>query len=60
VSCDKVVDSKGKIVDTLEYSDDDEIALDYKRIQDLFGTDCYNIYHRQESFNKFMKSIVLA
>ena len=56
----KAVNNKGKIVDTLEYSDDDEIALDYKMIQNLFGADCYKIYHRQEAFNKFLKNIALA
>lgn len=56
----KVQNKKGEIVDTLVYSDEDEIALDYKAIQDLYGTDCYNIYWRQEAFNKFLKKIVLA
>jgi hypothetical protein len=51
--------SKGELVDTLEYSDEDEIALDYKVIQQTFGTDIYNIYHRQEVFNKFLKMISL-
>jgi transposase len=50
---------KGELVDTLEYSDEDEIALDYKVIQQTFGTDFYNIYHRQEVFNKFLKKISL-
>ncbi|MDF2700126.1 MAG: transposase family protein [Haloplasmataceae bacterium] len=56
----KVQNKKGEIVETLAYSDKDEIALDYKAIQDLFGTDCYNIYLRQEMFNKFQKDIALA
>ena len=42
-------------MDTLEYSNEDEIALDYKVIQYTYGTDCYNIYFRQEVFNKFLK-----
>jgi len=46
-------------VDTLAFSDEDEIALDYKAIQDIFGTDFYNIYSRQEVFNKFLKKISL-
>lgn len=50
---------KGELVDTLEYSDEDEIALDYKVLQQTFGTDFYNIYHRQEVFNKFLKKISL-
>jgi transposase len=55
----KRVDKKGKLVETLAYSNDDEVAQDYKRIQEMFGTDCYNIYLRQEIFNKFLKSIAL-
>ena len=51
---------KGELVDSLEYSSEDEIALDFKKIQGLFGTDCYNIYLRQEVFNKVLKGIVLA
>jgi len=54
----KRTNKKGVLVDTLEHSNEDEIALDYKLIQDLFGTDCYNIYHRQEAFNKLLKNIV--
>ena len=53
----KIPDKKGKLVDTLAYSDEDAIALDYELIQDTFGTNCYNIYLRQEAFNKFLKNI---
>jgi hypothetical protein len=53
-------DKHGKMVDTLEYSEEDEIALDYKAIQDVFGTDIYNVYYRQEVFNKTLKSITIA
>jgi hypothetical protein len=53
-------DKHGKMVDTLEYSEEDEIALDYKAIQDLFGTDIYNVYYRQEVFNNTLKSITIA
>lgn len=60
IAFQKIHDKKGKLVDTLAFSDEDEIALDYKLIQQMYGTDCYNIYHRQEVFNKFLKSIVLA
>jgi len=41
----------------LAYSDEDEIALDYELIQETFGTNCYNIYLRQEVFNKLLKNI---
>jgi hypothetical protein len=53
----KIQDKKGNLVETLAYSDEDEIALDYKLIQDAYGTDCYNMYLRQEVFNKFLKQI---
>jgi transposase len=53
-------DKKGELVDTLEFSDEDRIALDYKLIQDTFGTDFYNIYPKQEVFNRFLKNIALA
>jgi len=58
VAFKKRVNKKGELVDTLEYSDEDEIALDYKKMQDLFGTDCYNVYLRIEAFNRFLLKIV--
>ena len=54
------MNKKGELVDTLKYSNEYEIGLDYERIQGLFGTDCYNIFLRQEVYNKFLKDIVLA
>jgi len=59
IAFQKVRNKKGEIVDTLAYSDEDEIALDYKLIQHTYGTDCYNIYLRQEAFNKSLKKISL-
>jgi len=56
----KAIDEDGNLVDTLEFSKEDEVALDYKIIQEAFGTDFYNIYPKQEVFNKFLKSINLA
>jgi len=60
IAFQKVRNKKGEIVETLAYSDKDEIALDYKAIQDTFGTNFYNIYPRQEVFNKFLKNITVA
>jgi transposase len=57
---EKTTDSKGKVVDTLELSGEDEIALDYRVIQQTFGTDFYSIYPKQEVFNKFLKGISIA
>lgn len=53
----KSENAKGEIVDRLAYSDEDQIALDYKTIQSTFDTDFYDIYPRQEVFNKFLKKI---
>ena len=56
----KTRDKKDRLVDTPAFTNKDEIALDYKLIQDMFGADCYNIYLRQEVFNRFLKNITLA
>jgi transposase len=56
----KRTDKNGKLVDTLSYSDEDEIAMDYKLIQELFGTECFDTFIRQENFNAFLKKIDLA
>ena len=49
IAFQKIRDKKGKLVDTLAFTNEDEIALDYKLIQDTYGADCYNIYLRQET-----------
>ena len=59
IAFQKIRNKKGEIVDTLAYSDQDEVALDYKVLQDMFGTDFYNMYSRQEAFNKFLKKLSL-
>jgi transposase len=59
VAFKKTTNKKGETVDTLEYSDEDEVALDFRRIQETFGTNFYNIYPKQEVFNRFLKSISL-
>jgi len=56
----KAQNAKGEFVETLEFSDEDQIASDYKRIQNTFGTDFYNIYPRQEVFNKFLNGIAVS
>jgi transposase len=56
----KVRNKKGELVESLEYSNDDEIALDYKVIQEIFNVDFFYIYPKQEVFNKFLKSIVIT
>ena len=51
----KIRNAKGELVYSLEFSNEDQIALDYKLIQSAFGTDFYNIYPKQEVFNRFLK-----
>ena len=53
----KTRNAKGEEMETLAYSDKDEIAEDYSKIQKAFGTDFYDIYPKQEQFNKFLKNI---
>ena len=60
IALKKVRNKKGKLVESLEYSDENEIALDYKLIQEIFNVDFYYIYPKQEVFNKFLKSIVIT
>jgi len=59
IAFQKVRNKIDELVETLAYSDEDEIALDYKAIQDMFGTNFYNIYSKQDVFNKFLKKISL-
>lgn len=60
IAFEKRTDKYGNEVDTLSYSDKDEIAMDYRKIQDTFKVDFYSIYPKQEAFNKFFKNIVLS
>jgi hypothetical protein len=50
---------KGEWVDTLMFSDEDEIARDYQLIQKAFGTDFYEVQAKQETFGRFLKKISL-
>ena len=50
--------TKGAMVDTLAFSNEDEIAQDYRLIQKAFGTDFYEVEVRQEVFGRFLKRIV--
>ncbi len=56
----KALNEKGEWVDTLEFSDEDEIALDFKLIQGTFGSDFNNIYLKQEFFNQCLKQIAVS
>lgn len=48
---------KGAVADTLAFSDEDEIAQDYRLIQKAFGTDFYEVEAKQEVFGRFLKRI---
>ena len=54
---EKIKNKKGKLVDTLVFSDLDDIAGDYQLIQKTFGTDFYEVDVKQEIFNRFLKKI---
>ena len=44
---------------TLKFSNEDQIALDYKKIQETFGTEFYFAYAKQEDFKRFFQSMKL-
>ena len=50
----------GKPVPGLRFSGEDQIALDYRRIQETFGTDFYYAYAKQEDFKRFFKEMKLG
>ena len=50
---------KGEMVDTLTFSDEDQVALDYQLIQKTFGTAFYDVLVKQEAFGRFLKKISL-
>ncbi len=56
----KTTSRHGERVDTLEYSADDEIALDFRVISGLFGAVCDNVFIRREVFNRLLGNITLA
>jgi hypothetical protein len=56
----KAKGKEGKSAYSLSFSKEDQIALDYKAIQDTFGTNFYNVYSRQEEFNKFLNKIAIT
>ena len=49
----------GETVETLKFSAADQIANDYRLIQDTFHTAFYDAYPKQEAFNKFLKGLSL-
>ena len=49
----------GKMVPGLKFSKEDPVALDYRRIQETFGTNFYYAYAKQEDFKRFLKEMEL-
>ena len=57
---EEIVDRKsGKPVPSLKFSSEDQVALDYRQIQETFGTDFYYAYAKQEDFKRFFKEMKL-
>lgn len=50
----------GKLVPGLKFSSEDQAALDYRRIQETFGTNFYYAYAKQEDFKRFFKEMKLG
>lgn len=55
---EKRKNKKGKLVDTLVFSNKDETAQDYQSIQKTFGTAYYEVEAKQEAFGRFLKKII--
>lgn len=50
----------GKLVPSLKFSNEDQISLDYRKIQETFGTNFYYAYAKQEDFKRFFKEMNLV
>lgn len=51
---EEILDRKsGKMVPGLRFSSEDQVALDYRRIQETSGTNFYYAYAKQEDFKRF-------
>ena len=50
---------KGKLVPSLKFSAEDQVAVDYQKIQETFGTDFYFAYAKQEDFKRFFSEMDL-
>lgn len=49
----------GKLVPSLKFSPEDQVAADYRKIQETFGTDFYYAYVKQEIFKRFFSEMGL-
>lgn len=50
----------GRMVPSLKFSREDQIAQDYRQIQRTFGTDFYYAYAKQEDFKRFFQEMELG
>lgn len=50
----------GRMVPSLKFSSEDQIAQDYRQIQRTFGTDFYYAYAKQEDFKRFFQEMELG
>ena len=57
IAFEKKLNKKGEVVETLNFSAEDQIANDYRSIQNTFHTSFYDSYPKQEVFNKFLKNL---
>lgn len=53
-------EKKGRKVPSLKFSNEDQIALDYRRIQETFGTKFYYARVKQETFKRFFQEMELG
>jgi len=57
----EILDEKTKkMVPTLKFSNQDQIAMDYRKIQETFGTEFYYAYSKQEDFKRFFNDMGLV
>ena len=57
----EIFDQKsGKMVPSLKFSTQDQVAQDYRKIQETFGTDFYYAYAKQEDFKRFFSEMRLG
>ena len=58
---EEILDQKsGKMVSGLKFSNEDQVALNYQRIQETFGINFYYAYAKQEDFKRFLKEMELS
>jgi transposase len=59
VAFEKKPNKKGELVETLRFIEEDEVARDFARIQEVFQTSLELVEVKQERFNRILSSIAL-